>query len=310
MIGVIYHDIFLRHLENYSHPERPERLKAIMERLKKGDLADRITIVQAKPALREWIERIHDIDYVDQILSLRIDRDMVLDWGDTVATPKTPEAALYAAGAGVQGVQLVMDREFPSVFCAVRPPGHHAGSSQAMGFCIFNNIAIAAAHLLDQYRLTRVAIVDFDVHHGNGTESAFLEDNRVLYISVHQYPHYPGTGSRDDIGSGKGKGYTVNIPLPPGSGDDEFIDAFNRIVCPRLDDYKPEFILISAGFDGHRADYLASCNLSASGYGEMSRLIKAAADKHCAGRIVSFLEGGYDLQALADSVEEHLKALL
>jgi len=289
--------------------ERPERLKAIVDRIETGPLADTLPFIEAIPAEPAWLTRVHDPEYVDSILTLNAHDPIVLDWGDTVATAATPKAALYAAGAGVQGSRLVLNGTLQSVFCAVRPPGHHAERNRAMGFCIFNNIAIAAADLLEHAGLNRVAIVDWDVHHGNGTERTFAEEDRVLYISLHQFPHYPGTGSPGMRGRGKGVGYTLNIPLGAGAGDDEYCQAFTEQVIPALDEFAPEFILISAGFDAHRDDPLSGTNVTSAFYGQMTRVVMACADRHCRGRILSMLEGGYDLPALAESVEYHLTAL-
>jgi acetoin utilization deacetylase AcuC-like enzyme len=309
MLAFLHSDLFLRHLEGYDHVEHPDRLKAILNRVKKSRIAGAISFIEAEPAKRDWIERIHDRDYVDAILSLETDIPVALDWGDTVATSESPQAALHAAGAGVQAVRMVMGESFSSAFCAVRPPGHHAEKDRAMGFCIFNNIAIAAAYLLEETALHRVVIVDWDVHHGNGTEHAFIEDPRVLYISMHQYPHYPGTGHSDMTGKGDGVGFTLNIPMSVGAGDPEYLGAFGDLVVPAIDDFKPEFVLISAGFDGHLDDPLSGTRLSSSAYGEMTTSLRDCADRLCNGRIVSMLEGGYDLAALAESVEEHLAVL-
>jgi acetoin utilization deacetylase AcuC-like enzyme len=309
MIGIVHHELFSKHLAGYSHPESPARYEAVMKRLRASPLTPSLRFIEAEPAKIEWIERVHDPDYVKGILALRIDEAVILDWGDTVATPATPAAALHAAGTGVQAARLVLAGEIPSAFCCVRPPGHHAERGRAMGFCIFNNIAVAAAHLLEGEGLARVAIVDWDVHHGNGTESMFIDDDRVLYISLHQYPHYPGTGSAETIGRGKGQGYNINLPMRGGSGDREYLAAFRERIIPALDEFGPEFVLISAGFDGHEDDPLSSTILTTSAYRTMTELVRASAEKHCRGRIVSFLEGGYDLRALADSVEEHLAAL-
>lgn len=309
MIGFIRHELFFKHLEGFPHAERPERLKAIMDRITAGPLVDTLTFIEAIPAEPAWLTRVHDQEYVDSILILDGGDPVVLDWGDTVATAATPQAALRAAGAGVQGAHLILSGAARSVFCAVRPPGHHAERSRAMGFCIFNNIAIAAADLLEGVGLSRVAIVDWDIHHGNGTERTFAEDNRVLYISLHQYPHYPGTGGRGMRGRGKGIGYTLNIPMGVGAGDEEYRQAFAGQVIPALDDFKPEFILISAGFDPHRDDPLSGTTVTSAFFGEMTKMIMACADRHCGGRILSMLEGGYDLPALAESVEYHLAAL-
>jgi acetoin utilization deacetylase AcuC-like enzyme len=276
MIAFIRHELFAKHLEGYSHVESPRRYEAILRWIKKSPVAASIRFVEAEPAKIEWIERVHDPAYVESILALRIVEPVVLDWGDTVATKATPAAALHAAGAGVQAARLVLEGAVTSAFCCVRPPGHHAEPNRAMGFCIFNNIAIAAAHLVEAEGLTRVAIVDWDVHHGNGTERMFIEDDRVLYISLHQYPHYPGTGSAETVGIGKGRGFNI---------------------------------LISAGFDGHEDDPLGGTVLTTSAYRAMTLLVKASAEKHCGGKIVSMLEGGYDIQALVESVEVHLTAL-
>jgi acetoin utilization deacetylase AcuC-like enzyme len=309
MIGFLRHELFIKHLAGYNHVESPRRVEAILERIEKSPVASSLSFIEAEPAKIEWLERVHDPGYVKQILSLEIDEPVVLDWGDTVATKATPAAALHAAGAGVQAARLVLEDAMSSAFCCVRPPGHHAERSRAMGFCIFNNIAVAAAHLIEEEGLERVAIVDWDVHHGNGTESMFIDDDRVLYVSLHQYPHYPGTGSAETIGTGKGQGYTINLPMPAGAGDREYLAAFRDRIIPALDEFKPEFILISAGFDAHEDDPLSSIVLSTSAFRTMTELLKASAEKHCKGRIVSMLEGGYDLNALAESVEAHVAAL-
>ena len=309
MIAVYYHELFVQHLENYAHVESPRRLRAVMERISKGPVGDQLTIIEAQAAEQTWLERVHDARYVSDILSLETDSAVVLDWGDTVATAASPQAALFAAGAGVQAVRAVLCKDFPAAFCAVRPPGHHAERGRAMGFCLFNNIAIAAADLLENAGLNRVAIVDWDIHHGNGTERTFLEDPQVLYVSLHQHPHYPGTGSSETTGQGDGTGYTVNIPMGAGAVDSDYIAAFETRVQPAIDEFQPEFILISAGFDGHRDDPLSATLLSTDVFGEMTRLLKQSAASHCDGRIVSFLEGGYNLDALAASVEAHLLAL-
>jgi acetoin utilization deacetylase AcuC-like enzyme len=310
VVGVIHHDLFLRHLEGYGHVESPERLKAINDRIKASPIADSISFIEAEPAEEAWLERVHDRNYVQAILSLEIRDAVVLDWGDTVATPASPQAALYAAGAGVQAARMVLEGKLPSAFCAVRPPGHHAERGRAMGFCIFNNIAVAAADLLEEEGLERVAIVDWDVHHGNGTERIFIEDGRVLYISLHQYPHYPGTGHAETVGRGQGAGFNINIPMGFGAGEGEYLDAFTKRVLPALDDFKPGFILISAGFDAHGNDPLSGIHLTSASYGTFTGLLRERADRLCEGRIVSFLEGGYQLESLAESVEEHLRALI
>jgi acetoin utilization deacetylase AcuC-like enzyme len=309
MIGYLYHDLFVKHLEGYPHVERPERVEAILAHIKKSSIAGCISFIEAEPAERAWLERVHDRGYIEGILSLEIDDAVVLDWGDTVATPASPQAALHAAGAGVQAVRMVLEGNLTAAFCAVRPPGHHAERNRAMGFCIFNNIAVAAADLLESGGLERVAIIDWDVHHGNGTERMFVENDKVLYISLHQYPHYPGTGHAETVGEGRGTGFNLNIPMGVGAGNEEYLDAFKGTIVPALDDFKPQFILISAGFDAHGDDPLSGTLLTGDAYGTMTEILCSVARRHCSGRIVSFLEGGYDTDVLAQSVETHLAAL-
>jgi acetoin utilization deacetylase AcuC-like enzyme len=309
MIGYFHHELFIRHLEGYGHVESPKRLSAILEWVKKSPVAASLRFIEAQPAELAWLERVHDRGYIEGVLSLEIEEAVVLDWGDTIATPSSPEAALHAAGAGVQAARMVLEGKLESAFCAVRPPGHHAERGRAMGFCIFNNIAVAAADLVEWGSLERITIVDWDVHHGNGTESIFIGDDKVQYISMHQYPHYPGTGHADTVGTGRGTGYNVNIPMGTGAGDKDYLEIFRRRVIPAIDEYKPQFILISAGFDAHGDDPLSGTLLTSAAFGTMTKLLKEAAARHCEGRIVSTLEGGYDLEALAESVERHIKAL-
>ncbi|MCK4537839.1 MAG: histone deacetylase [Candidatus Krumholzibacteria bacterium] len=309
MTGVIYHELFGKHLEGYQHVESPGRYAAVMERLRNCGVTEHLSFVEAQPARPEWIEAVHDHDFVNGILSMEVDSSVVLDWGDTVATKFTQQAAILSAGAGVQAAEKVLNGELDSVFCAVRPPGHHAERDRAMGFCIFNNIAIAAAWLLGEGGLGRVAIVDWDIHHGNGTERIFIEDDRLLYISLHQYPHYPGTGHENTTGIGKGDGFTLNIPVGVGSGDAMYLNKFDNVVVPALDKFEPEFILISAGFDGHSDDPLSGGLLTSGVFGEMTRRLMDVADRHCGGKIVSLMEGGYNLDALADSIEVHVTTL-
>ena len=309
MTGVYYHELFGRHLEGYGHVESPARYRAVMERLRDCPFTDRLEFVEAVPADRDAITAVHESEYVDGILSLEIDRAVVLDQGDTVATPDTPRAALHAAGAAVQAAGDVLEGRFANAFCPVRPPGHHAESGRAMGFCLFNNIAIAARWLTGEAGLDRVAVIDWDVHHGNGTERIFLDDPRVLYVSLHQYPHYPGTGHHDTVGTGDGTGYTLNIPLGAGADDELYRGEFEQRILPALDRFEPRMILISAGFDAHIDDPLSGARLSTEMFAEMTVMLAGAADRHCGGRILSFLEGGYDLDALADSVEAHVGVL-
>lgn len=330
--ALIYHPIYLKHDTGPHHPERISRLQSILRKLKKTGLIDKVRLIEPRAASIEEIALVHSKDYVLGIKDacsrlafsnlaetphpfppLRTGEDRVrgnifLD-PDTVVSKDSFEAGLFAAGAVIEAIELVSDKGFDNAFCMVRPPGHHARPSQAMGFCMFNNIAIGARYIQKNFKINKILIVDWDVHHGNGTEEVFYKDDTVFYISLHQYPHYPGTGSKECTGEGKGKGYNLNIPMREGSGDAEYIKAFKEIIIPRLEDFKPEFILISAGFDGHRDDPLSSLNLTEHGYREMTNILKEAAGLYSGNRIVSVLEGGYNLFALANSVHSHLDSM-
>jgi len=309
MTGIYYHDLFGKHLEGYGHVEGPSRYRAVIERLRNCPFTDRLEFIEALPAERDVIAAVHEGEYVDGILSLEIDEAVVLDWGDTVATRDTPQAALHAAGAGVQAAGDILEGRFTNAFCPVRPPGHHAEPGRAMGFCLFNNIAVVARWLTGEAGLDCVAIVDWDIHHGNGTEKMFVDDPRVLYVSLHQYPHYPGTGHYNMVGTGEGTGYTLNVPVGSGAGDDKYREEFEKRILPALDEFEPGMILISAGFDAHANDPLSGAMLSTGMYAEMTEMLSTVAEKYCGGKILSLLEGGYDLDALADSVEAHVGVL-
>jgi acetoin utilization deacetylase AcuC-like enzyme len=233
-----------------------------------------------------------------------------LDSLDTFASPESYEVALLAAGGVLAAVDSVVAGEVSSAFCAVRPPGHHALPSRAMGFCLFNNIAIAARYLQKKHNLPKILIVDWDVHHGNGTQDVFYDDPTVLYFSVHQYPFYPGTGSRSEKGKGEGLGFTINVPLPAGSGDEEYREVFEKILKPAAYEFDPDFVLVSAGFDALEGDLLGGMRVSVEHFAEMTRFVKRIADDCCDGRLVSVLEGGYELEGLAKAVEAHLRVLV
>jgi acetoin utilization deacetylase AcuC-like enzyme len=229
---------------------------------------------------------------------------------DTSMSPGTLHAAYLAAGGALAAVDAIMAQQVDHVFCAVRPPGHHAEAGRAMGFCFFNNVAIAARYIQKKYRLNRVLIVDWDVHHGNGTQHSFEDDPSILFFSTHQYPHYPGTGRGTERGKGTGEGFTINVPVEAGEGDDDYRAVFQNVLVPAADDFKPEFVIISAGFDAHKDDPLASMGLTESGYAELTEIVAGIAKRHAKGRILSSLEGGYNLTALAASVQAHIGALL
>jgi len=289
------------------HPERPARIVAVTQALEaQGWLG--WDVRESPAATADQVHRVHPPDYTRRIEAFCAAGGGMLDV-DTVASPGSWEAALLSAGGAVAACDAVVSGKASSAFVCTRPPGHHAEADQAMGFCLFNNVAVAARYLQDEHRLGRVLIVDWDVHHGNGTQHMFEDDDTVFYFSTHQYPFYPGTGSARETGSGRGAGYTLNYPMLAGSGDEEYVQVFREVLRPEIDRVQPEAILISAGFDAHRSDPLAGMAVTEKGYSAMTAILKEAADKHCGGRIVSLLEGGYDLAALGASVEAHLRAL-
>ncbi len=310
-VAFVYDDRFLTHDTGLGHPERPDRLRAITSHFRETGLAARLTPLAPQPIDPIALERIHDLSYVGQVQAACRDAPARIE-ADTVVSPKSHDVALLAAGAAVTAADAIMRGDILRAFCAVRPPGHHAERDRAMGFCLFNNIAIAADHLTHAHNLKRVAIVDFDVHHGNGTQHAFEDRADVLFISIHEDPvHlYPGTGIAHEIGRGPGEGFTLNIPMPPGSTDADYAAAFDNTIIPRLREYQPEILLISAGFDASAADPLAHIKLTAAAFGDMTRKLAKIADEFSAGRILSVLEGGYDLHALAEGAAEHVLALL
>ncbi len=304
----LYALLFLEHSE-HGHPESPERLRAIMNALDATALRARLVPLEPAPATEAQITAVHTRDHLTRVRQLCARGGGHFD-ADTYANAHTLDAALLAAGALVRAVDAVMSGEVDNAFAFVRPPGHHATRTRAMGFCIFNNVAIAAQHALDAHHLERVFIVDYDVHHGNGTQDIFYDTARVLYFSTHQYPHYPGTGDWREIGKGEGLGFTVNVPLPAGVGDQGFQCIFDELLVPLAERYRPQLILVSAGYDAHWSDPLAMENLSIAGYGALARTLVALARDLCAGRIIFTLEGGYHLTALAHGVVATCYALL
>ena len=309
-VGFIFHPAFLAHDMGAGHPESPERLRAIRARLESSGTWPRLHHLTPRRAERNWVETIHLASYIDSLERRSpVSGHAYLD-PDTSMSPGTLEAAYLAAGGALVAVDAVMQGEVSQAFCAVRPPGHHAEADQAMGFCFFNSVAIAAKYVQQQYGVKRVMIVDWDVHHGNGTQHSFYDDPSVLFFSTHQFPHYPGTGRATETGEGAGKGFTVNVPLPGGQGDEEYREIFQKVLVPAAEAFRPEFVLISAGFDAHRQDPLASMDLTDEGYGDLTRIVAGLATRFANGRIVSCLEGGYQLHALAGSVEQHLLAFM
>ncbi len=307
-LGFVYHEDCALHENGPGHPERPERIRAIRDHLKKVGLLERLILIEPEPCPEELIETIHPRPYIEMIRAACRRGPVRLD-PDTGVVPASWRAALLSAGGAIAACDAVAAGRARAAFVCTRPPGHHAEPERAMGFCLFNNVAIAVRYLQSAHRLERIAIVDWDVHHGNGTQMVFEEDDTVLYFSTHQFPYYPGSGARSERGRGRGLGFTLNVPLPPGSGDRDYLRVFRDELIPAIDSFRPEAILISAGFDAHERDPLASMALTESGYAGMTEIVNDAAARHCGGRIISLLEGGYDLQALALSVEAHLVSL-
>ncbi len=300
-VGIVKHEIYKEHVMDSCHPESPLRLEyiyAMLNEIRDGDLV----FIEPRPATHEEIALVHEPRYIASIASTR-GRDYFRLDPDTSTCEKSYEAALMAAGGILNLLDAVQDGRIDSGFALVRPPGHHAESGRAMGFCIFNNIAIGARYLQKKYRLKRVLIADFDLHHGNGTQRVFYKDPDILYFSTHQYPYYPGTGGYRDIGEAEGKGFTVNVPFSYGMGDDEYEYAFREILVPVANAYKPEFVLVSAGFDAYYSDPLGGMSVTEKGFAAMTRILLDTARKNCNGKLVCTLEGGYDVRGEASSVK-------
>ncbi|MCG3117545.1 MAG: histone deacetylase [Candidatus Manganitrophus sp. SA1] len=309
--GFVSHPIYRQHDTGPAHPESPERLAAIEGHLVKSGLISEL--VEIKPAdgpdLAAWIDTVHHPRYYKTLKEMVPEDETVYLDPDTPFSPLSLAAAEKAVSGVLTAADRVMSGSIQNAFCAVRPPGHHAEADRAMGFCLFNNVAIAARYLQKKHHLERIFILDWDVHHGNGTQHLFYSDPTVFYFSTHQYPFYPGTGSERERGEGEGEGFTLNCPLSSGAGDSDILHRIETVMAPALAAFKPDFILISAGFDAHQSDPLASLQVTDDGFSEMTQIVRSLAETHCGGRIVSCLEGGYHLAALARSVGRHLEAL-
>ncbi|MBM2840428.1 MAG: Histone deacetylase [Bacteroidetes bacterium] len=303
-VGFFYSDTFLLHQQPVGHPERPERLHAIVSHLKEAQVWDTLHHLTPSPCHESQILSVHTAEHVELVRSVCENGGGLLDEGDTHAVEKSFDVALLAAGSVVHAIDAVVRGDVDSAFCAVRPPGHHAERDRPMGFCLFNNVAIGARHAQRKHGIERVAILDWDVHHGNGTQHIFEADPTVLYISLHQYPFYPGTGAKSERGIGEGEGYTLNFPLPAGTGEEKYLSTFKEEILPALSDYKPGLLIVSAGFDAHKDDPLGGMELTEGSFAKMTELVKGVAP------IVSVLEGGYNLDALARSVERHVRVLM
>ena len=299
---------FLDH-QTGAHPERPLRLEATCAHLAQTGLDRRCTRPQWASATKEQICRLHDAEYFEHLKQYAAAGGGRIE-ADTVVSERSFDVALLAAGAACDAVRRVVAGEDQTALCLLRPPGHHALPNGPMGFCLFNNVAVAAHAALAEHGLDRVLIVDWDVHHGNGTQDMFWEDDRVGFLSIHRWPFYPGTGAEDETGGGRGLGSTVNLPIEYGTARDEFLTAFRAAVEAFAGKMRPQLVLISAGFDAHRQDPIGSLQLETEDFGELTRIVRGVAEVHAGGRIVSMLEGGYHPQRLAESVAVHLEELI
>ncbi len=304
----VYHPIYLEH-NRPSHPENARRLERIREALDDRGLLDRLRPLEPRPATEEEILRVHTKQHFQHVDEVAQRGGGYLD-PDTYVSPRSFEAALMAAGGVVHAVESVLDGEIANAFALVRPPGHHATAERAMGFCLFNNVAVAAQAALTRGGIERVFIVDFDVHHGNGTADIFAGDPGAFYVSTHQYPYYPGTGAGEDVGRGAGAGMTLNVPLPTRVGDEGYARVFETLIWPLAERFDPDLILVSAGYDAHWDDPLAQMGLSLAGYAAIAQTLVEMADQLCEGRLVFTLEGGYQLSVLAHGVLNTFYALL
>ena len=303
---LLYDEAMLAHDPGPDHPEQPARLRAVRDALIKHPVPGASWSVP-QSARRDSIERVHAAAHVDRIESFR-GQSAFLD-ADTVVSPGSVEAVYIGVGAAIDAANAAVNGDALRAFALVRPPGHHAEHNRAMGFCLFNNIAIAAAHARAELGCNRVLIVDWDVHHGNGTQQAFYGDPNILLFSAHQHPLYPGTGASSEIGTGDGAGYTVNVPIPSGFGDAEYAAIFQRILVPIADSFTPDLVLVSAGFDAHRDDPIGGMAVTDTGFAFLCAMVRDIADRHANGRLVLVLEGGYDATALSSSVRACIEVL-
>ena len=308
--GLYTNPIFLEH-NTGQHPENANRLRAILDKLESDKLMGKFKVEAGRTATSAEIKMLHTEKLISEVETASESGAQTLHTRDCVISAQTYKASLHAVGSVLDAALEVAERRLDNAFCAVRPPGHHAEFDTAMGFCFFNNIALAAEFLSREMGFQRILIIDFDVHHGNGTQHFFEERSDIFFVSMHQDPRtcYPGTGFAKENGRGAGTGYTLNVPVPPGIEDTEYLQIFSTDVKPKLEEYNPDFVLISAGFDAHRDDPLASLNLTESTFKKLSFELKRLAEQTAGGRMLSMLEGGYDLNALSSCVSEHLQIL-
>jgi acetoin utilization deacetylase AcuC-like enzyme len=306
--GLIWDDVYLEHITSDFHPEHPDRLRAVYSLLEDQEIGGKTERLQPREATAEEIQWIHTPSYYQTIESTRDCGHRQLD-PDTHVSSQSYLAAKVAAGGLCVLIDAVCSGEMQNGFALVRPPGHHAEAGRGMGFCIYNNVAIAARYAQNRGLAKNVLIVDWDLHHGNGTQHAFENDPTVLYFSSHQFPYYPGTGRPDEVGQGAGEGYTVNVPLPGGQGDEDFLRIYQDVLEPIANQFQPDLVLVSAGFDIYRRDPLGGMGVSEEGFAEITRILMRIADASCQGKIVLTLEGGYHLDGLAQSVKRVIQAL-
>ncbi len=311
-VAYVYHPDYLLHSPPFEHPESPERLLAIDDHLRSSGLLERMLRITPDYADDEDVLRVHDKAYLHQVETACRRGDLTLDAGDTYLNRHSYVTALLSAGGAIAGSGAVASGEADRAFCAIRPPGHHAGRGEGMGFCLINNIAVAARHLQHRHGVGKVLIVDWDVHHGNGTQNIFYDDPSVFFFSIHEHPTflYPGTGRRWEIGTGQGEGTTLNTPMAPGAGDDEYRATFEQLLLPAVERFRPEIVLVSAGFDAHRDDPLADIQLTDEGFRFMTRTVVELAEQYCGGKVVSLLEGGYEIASLTSCIEIHIRELI
>ena len=309
MTVVIYDDIYLKHDTGPNHPENSARIINTIKHLRSANCWQKLDIKKPRAATVTEVSAIHSTSQIEQVAEIARSGGEYLD-PDTYVSSDSYEAALNAAGAPLTAIDLIMDKKADNAFCLVRPPGHHATPEKGMGFCLFNNVAIAAKYIQSKYSLDRIVIIDWDVHHGNGTQDAFYDDPSVMYFSMHRYPFYPGTGAEEETGKDSGSGFTINIPLSYNTEPQEYLKFFEEILEKRIKPFKPQFILISSGFDAYRLDPISGLSLEASDYNKLTKLTQNVAKYCCDGRIVSCLEGGYHLLDLPKCIEEHLNGLM